>query len=184
MSNRPDFSARQAAAGVDRLFVERWSPRAYLPEDVSEADQAVIFDAARWSPSCFNEQPWRFVTCTKTSHADFLACLVEANQQWAASAPVLGFVLARLQFLRNGKANHHAVFDTGAAWLAVNLQAQRLGYQAHGMAGVDFDAAARLLQVDTRRERVICAFTLGVPDLAAKETITERKALTEAWQQT
>lgn len=183
MSNYPDFSARNAAEGVDTLFSKRWSPRAYRADPVSEQDLKSIFDAARWSPSCFNAQPWRFVSCKPESREAFLQCLVEANREWASSAPVLGFVLASLHFSHNGKVNQHADFDTGAAWLAVNLQANMLGYHVHGMAGVDFDAAARLLGTDTEKERIICAFALGVADLEAGEPITERIALEDIWQQ-
>ncbi|NNL56862.1 MAG: nitroreductase, partial [Pseudomonadales bacterium] len=122
-----DFSVRDAAAGVNNLFVQRWSPRAYLPTLIPEHDLHTIFDAARWSPSCYNEQPWQFISSTPATHAQFLRLLVEANQQWAKHAPVLGFVIANKYFARNGKPNVHALFDAGAAWMAVNLQASLLG---------------------------------------------------------
>ncbi|MBT8140235.1 MAG: nitroreductase family protein [Gammaproteobacteria bacterium] len=180
---KPDFSVRRAAAGVDTQFVQRWSPRDYLPDAVDAQHLKAIFDAARWSPSCYNDQPWRFVTCTAQSHAKFLSCLVEANQAWAANAPVLGFAIARLHFSHNGKPNAHAVFDTGAAWMALNLQAHQFGYHAHGMAGVDFGAAEKLLEIDTQREKVVCAFTIGLVNPQGNEPITERNALESVWQQ-
>ena len=66
-----NFDQRDPAPGVDPLFVERWSPRALRKADIPEADLRTIFDAARWSPSCYNEQPLGFVTSTPASFAAF-----------------------------------------------------------------------------------------------------------------
>lgn len=123
ISYAADFGQRDPAPGVDALFVERWSPRAMRKVEIPQADLRTIFDAARWSPSCYNEQPWRFVTSTPASFATFLDLLVEANQGWARNASVLGFVFADKKFARNGSDNALAVFDSGAAWMALTLGA-------------------------------------------------------------
>ena len=182
MSNaNPDFSNRDAATGVDELFLQRWSPRAFSKDVVPAQDLRAIMDAARWSPSAYNEQPWRFYTSTAESHERFLSLLVEANQRWASSAPVLGFVVASTQFERNGKDNAHAVFDTGSAWMAVNLQAARMGYHVHGMAGILYDDVYSVLELDPQQHRVICGFALGRVDIGADEPITSRKVLKDVW---
>ena len=176
------FSIRDAADSVDELFVQRWSPRAYLPEAISDKDLQVIFDAARWSPSCFNEQPWQFITSTPASYGNFLSLLVGANQEWAKTAPVIGFVVTSKTFARNGNSNMHAGFDTGAAWMAVNLQALQLGYYAHGMGGIEYDEVYKAFDIDPSTHQVICGFTLGRVNLAAREEITGLKALEDIWR--
>ncbi len=179
---KKDFSVRDAEDSVAPLFVERWSPRAYLQEAISDKDLATIFDAARWSPSCFNEQPWQFITSTPTSYGQFLSLLVDANQAWAKTAPVIGFVVAAKNFARNGNENIHAGFDTGAAWMAVNLQALKLGYYAHGLGGIEYDEVYKAFDIDPATHQVICGFTLGKVNLAAGEEITGRKALEDIWR--
>ncbi len=183
MSNaNPDFSSRDTVLGVDELFVRRWSPRAYLSEPVSEKDLQTIFDAARWSPSCYNEQPWLFITSTESTREQFLSLLVEGNQRWAKTAPLIGFVLAAKHFSHNGNDNAHAAFDAGAAWMAVSLQASLLGLHAHGMGGIEYEAVYEQLAIDPGAYQLICGFTLGRLDASGDEEITSRKPLTDIWR--
>lgn len=178
----PDFSSRDAVTAVNDLFVQRWSPRAYVSDPVTEHELQTLFDAARWSPSCFNEQPWLFLTSTEATHEQFLTLLVEGNQQWAKTAPVIGFVVAAKTFARNGNDNFHATFDAGAAWMALNLQASMLGLYAHGMGGIEYDEVYRQLDINPQAYQVICGFTLGKLDTSGDEEITSRKPLADIWR--
>lgn len=179
---QPDFSRRDALSGVDDLFVQRWSPRSYARQPVPADDLAIMFDAARWAPSCYNEQPWCFYTSTDTSYDTFLSLLVDANQRWAVSAPVIGFVVASRHFARNGKPNAHAKFDAGSAWMAFNLQASKLGYHVHGMAGVHYEKVYEVLELDPGDFEVVCGFTVGKVDDQSTEELTERKPLAHIWK--
>lgn len=174
------FQGRQSLEGVDEMFVQRWSPRQYSDAPVPERDLSIMLEAARWSPSAYNEQPWRFFTSTPESREKFLGLLVDANQKWAASAPVIGFLVASTHFSRNDKVNPHAEFDSGSAWMAFNLQASLLGYKAHGMAGIHYDQVCEFLGLDPATHRVICGFTLGV-SAELPDSLTERKPLEEVW---
>lgn len=177
-----EFRGRQSQQEVDPLFVRRWSTRQYRSDPVPDRDLALMLEAARWSPSAYNEQPWRFYTSTAESHQAFLALLVEANQKWAASAPVIGFVVTSKRFARNGKENMHADFDTGAAWLAFNLQASKMGYSVHGMAGIHYEEAFKMLGLDPDRDRLVCGFTVGVSE-DTSESLTDRQAVDAFWTQ-
>lgn len=170
-------------ARVEALIVNRWSPRVYLPDPVNERDLALVFEAARLAPSCYNEQPWRFVTSTETSYARFLDLLVEGNQAWAKTAPVLGFIAASRRYQRNGKDNYHAAFDSGAAWMAMSLQARALSLYTHGMGGIHYDRVYEALALDRDEYQVICGFTIGRLDPAGDEPLTERKPASEIWRQ-
>ncbi len=184
-----DFSSRQSLPGVDPQFTRRWSPRAMQRAPIPQQDLTAIFEAARWAPSCFNDQPWRFYTSTEATFEDYLGLLVPANQTWAKNAAVLGFVVSRQHFRHNDKPNAHADFDSGAAWMALALQAHQLGYHAHGMAGVNFDGVYDYLGLDGDKFRVICAFALGLrgdpanltADQQAKEQPSGRVPLEEVW---
>lgn len=183
------FEARDPLAGVADLFVTRWSPRAFAPAAIGDAQLARLIDAARWAPSCFNEQPWRFYTSTADTFADYLNLLVEANQAWARSASVLGFLVARTRFARNGKDNAWHAFDCGAAWMSLSLQARTEGLYTHGMAGIKQEAISEYLNLDPEQDQLLMGFAigkLGDPDLLDasmrdKELPSGRKPLVEIW---
>jgi nitroreductase len=129
---------------VDDLIARRWSPRAFDPDrPVEPAHLHALLEAARWAPSCFNEQPWRFLVFDGSDAAALeraRGCLVEGNS-WARRAPVLLLSVACEAFTRNGKPNRHAQHDVGLAAENLVLQAAALGLGAHQMAGFDADRA-------------------------------------------
>ncbi|MDT4330411.1 nitroreductase family protein [Methylomonas sp. MED-D] len=141
MSNKPALTS----VAIHPLIAKRWSPRAFAPDrPVSAEDLTALLEAARWAPSCFNDQPWRFVVCDKSTHPDAWARALEIindkNRLWARHAPVLILSVAMANFNHNGQANRWAMYDTGAAALNLCLQAGALGLASHQMGG--FDAAA------------------------------------------
>lgn len=169
---------------IDSMFADRWSPRGFSSEPLTEREVQTLFEAARWAPSCYNEQPWLFVYATEPEQRRKLVdCLVAKNQTWARHAPLLMFVLARRNFLKTGKENRHAPFDAGAAWMALALQARKLGLYAHGMAGFNQDKAYDTLGVAREEYLVMAAVAVGrkddasgLPeDLAAMESPNDRK---------
>ena len=139
------FENRHPTHGADRFFIERWSPRAYSSEPIDEPTLTTLMDAARWSPSCFNDQPWRFYTSTPQTRDAYLGLLLEGNQVWAATAPVIGFLCAQKRFSATGEPNGYNAFDAGAAWMAMTMQARLLGLYTHGMGGIDKAAVADYL---------------------------------------
>ncbi len=191
MSPNPDdkpFEGRKPDAAVGRLFIERWSPRAFSTEPVDEGTLASLFEAARWAPSCFNEQPWLFLYASKEPDLSrFKSILGEFNQEWNAPVPVLAFVVARKAFRRNDKPNAWAEFDCGAAWMSLALQAHAVGLATHAMAGFDADKAHEVLGVPRETHTVICAVSIGHPGerdalpekMRERETPSGRDSLAE-----
>lgn len=140
MLNKPAITKKH----IHELMQSRWSPRAFdANKTVSDDDLTALLEAARWSPSCFNDQPWRFVVFVKAQDEaawqQALATLAEKNQLWAKNAPVLILAVAMNNFTHNGSPNRHAQYDTGAASMGLSLQATALGLVVHQMGG--FDAA-------------------------------------------
>ena len=142
-----DYPANKIAAAHERtleVIRHRWSPRAFSDRAVTADDLGPLFDAARWAASCFGEEPWRFLVATKANPAQYetmLGCLVEANQAWAKSAPVLLLTVASKNYSHNHQPNAYALHDTGMALANLMLQAVSMGMYAHAMAGFDKDKA-------------------------------------------
>ena len=179
---------RTVTRAVDPLFLERWSPRAFDSSPIPQADLDTLFDAARWAPSAFNYQPWRFLYAHRDS-ADwtrFLGVLLPFNQSWVQHAGALVYILSDTLTAAPGsddfKPSHSHSFDAGAAWALLALQATRLGYHTHAMSGVDFDAARAELAVPDRF-RIEAAVAIGrmgdksaLPEaLQAREVPSDRK---------
>ena len=146
-----------------RLARARRSPYAFdLEAEVSDDDLRRIFEVARWAPSSYNEQPWRYVIGRHgdAAYGALEGALEGRNPEWATTAPILGLVVASEAFDRSGKSNAHRRFDAGAASFGLALAAQAVGLGIHLMAGVEADAAASRLGVPDGFDAV-AAFALG-----------------------
>lgn len=132
----------QTQADVHDLIAKRWSCRAFDKTRPVSREQIVgLLEAARWAPSCFGDEPWRFIIWDRNSNAaawqKAFDCLVEWNQNWVKNAPVLVLVTANSLFRKNGEPNRWGQYDTGAAAENLCLQAVASGLMAHQMGGFD-----------------------------------------------
>ncbi|MEH1917711.1 nitroreductase family protein [Nostoc sp.] len=135
---------------IHELLAERWSPYAFQDRPVSQADLRSLFEAARWSASSYNEQPWSYLVATKENPDHFqqlLSCLVEANQIWAQNAPVLALGIASLRFTRNNEDNKAAIHDLGLASGNLVVEATARGICVHEMIGILPDKARDLFDI-------------------------------------
>lgn len=129
---------------IHELIAQRWSPYGYADRSVSKDDLRSLFEAARWAASSYNEQPWSYIVATRDEPKEFarlLACLVEGNQGWAQSAPVLALGCTNLFFKLNGKPNTAAVHDLGLAAGNLSFEATARGLVVHQMIGILPDKA-------------------------------------------
>jgi len=173
---------------VERIFVDRWSPRAMSGEEVSEAELLTLFEAARWAPSSMNNQPWRMLYATRgSSHWPlFYDLLVESNQIWCERAAALLVVISKTTF-DNGKACRTHSYDSGAAWMSLALQGNLLGLVVHGMQGFDYERARLALRIPEEYQ-VEAMAAIGRPGriedlpepLQARETPNGRRTLTQS----
>ena len=132
---------------IQEFLTERWSPYAFEDRPVSEADLRSLFEAVRWAPSSYNEQPWNYIVATKDDPEQFqrlLSCLVDGNQVWAKAAPVLALGVVSLRFARNAKDNRAAVHDLGLAAGNLLLEATARGLFVHQMIGILPDQAREI----------------------------------------
>lgn len=173
---------------IEDLFLRRWSPRAMTGESVPRDQMMRLFEAARWAPSTYNEQEWRFLLATQDSDhwRTFFELLAEANQAWCDKAAALVVVLSHKTFERNGKPNPVHTFDAGAAFENLSLQGAAMGLVIHGMAGFDREKARKSLNVpdDYAVEAMIAIGNPADPstlpdDLQEREKPSGRKPLSE-----
>ena len=137
-----DNKLAQTSESISDIIASRWSPRAFDPDKAVTRERiTALLEAARWAPSCFGDEPWRFLVFDKARDPESWhkawGCLVEGNQAWATHAPVLMASVADSRFRRNGKPNRWGMYDTGAAAISLCLQATAQGMIAHQMGGFD-----------------------------------------------
>lgn len=160
-----------AQTAPHELITRRWSPVQFADRVVEPRMLTALFEAARWAPSSFNEQPWRFIVGIRNADGDaaggagetwekLLATLVDANQVWARHAPVLAISAAKLKFERNGKPNRHAWHDVGLAMGQLLVQATAMGLVVHQMAGFNASAARAAFAIPEDHEPV-AAMAIG-----------------------
>ena len=140
---------RTADHPIDKFFLDRWSPRAMTGEAIPHEELLTLFEAARWAPSSYNNQPWRMLYAHRdTEHWQlFFDLMVESNQAWAKNAGALIVFISKTTFDYNGKPSITHTFDTGAAWENFALQGSLKGYVVHGMQGFDYERARTALKV-------------------------------------
>jgi nitroreductase len=151
---------RSPAYDIDPLFVNRWSPRAMTGESLAEDEFLPLFEAARWAPSSYNNQHWRFIYATRDSNDwdTFVDLLNEGNKEWATDAAVLVAFVSKTTFDHNGEPVPTHSFDTGSAWENLALEGTRRGLVVHGMQGFDYDLAREVLDVpDEYAVEAMCA---------------------------
>jgi len=168
---------------VHEYIQNRWSPRAFADKLIDKNKIMSLFEAARWSASAFNEQPWRFIYATRDNPEAFnklLNCLVEGNRIWCKNAPLLILTVVKKTF-SNNKQNTKAEHDLGLATGNLTFQAMSMGLYVHPMSGIDVDNAIKIfnIPVDYLPSTMIAAGYLGnpeqLPEHLMKPEISPRK---------
>lgn len=190
MTNNPEdrTRTRTPAYNIHSLILNRWSPRSMTGEELTDELLMSLFEAARWAPSSYNNQPWRFIYAKRnTEHWDRLFnLLVEGNKVWAKNAAALVVVIARKNFESNEKPARTNHFDAGAAWENLALEATFRGLAAHGMQGFDYEKAREDIEVPDNFD-VVAMIAIGKrgqrhqlpPQLQEREYPNDRKPLNE-----
>jgi len=139
---KPDHS-------IDKLFLDRWSPRAMSGEPLAQEELMSLLEAARWAPSSYNNQPWRILYARRdTGHwSRFLGLLVEFNQSWCKHGAVLIVFVSKNNFDHNNEPSVTHSFDCGAAWENLALEGAKRGLVVHGMQGFDYQRAKTELSI-------------------------------------
>jgi nitroreductase len=179
---------RKPTFKINQIILNRWSPRSMTGEELDEDTIMSLFEAARWAPSSFNNQPWRFIYAKRnTKYWDKLfVLLAEPNKVWAKDAALLVVIISNKNFEYNGKFSITHQYDAGAAWENLALEASTRGLVAHGMQGFDYEKTRENLEIPEDFD-VMAMIAIGKrgpkenlpPNLQEKENPTDRKPLNE-----
>lgn len=185
-------NARKTTHPINKLFTDRWSPRAFDGKAIDQKILMQLFEAARWAPSCFNYQPWRFLYAMRdtSQFTTYLGLLNDYNSEWADRASTLVFVLSDSRLMRPDSdkpiesINH--IFDSGMAYGQFALQATRLGLATHAMQGFNAEKAHKTLKVPAylRFNAAVAVGRQGTPDHLSdfqkgREKPSDRRPLSE-----
>lgn len=186
---------------IAKIIANRWSGRAYDPQIPVTAEQiTALCEAARWAPSCFGDQPWRYIIWNKFENQDSWhrawECLSPGNQDWAQNAPLLILTASVPNFSQNDKPNRWNGYDSGAASLSLCLQATSMGLMSHQMGGFDPDKLRNSFNIpaDINLWSMIAIGHPALPDTLTEEQLErelkqrERRPLSQlffnnSWQQ-
>ena len=180
-------NGRTSEYPIDDIFLKRYSPRAMSGEAISKEELMTLLEAARWAPSAFNAQPWRFVYAMRDTpeFETLFSFLNPYNQDWCIRAGAL-IVTLSYKNKNDGTPSHSHSLDTGAAWENLALQATSMRLIAHGMTGIHFDLIKEKLAIpdDYRIEMMIAVGKPGkIEDLPEpmreREAPNDRKPLSE-----
>ena len=177
---------RKADHLIDKIFLDRWSPRAMTGETIPQEELMELFEAARWAPSSYNNQPWRILYAPRDSEhwPLFFDLMAEFNQGWARNAAVLIVFISKTTFDFSGDASVTHSFDTGSAWENLALQGWLKSLVVHGMQGFDYERARTALNIPEGFQ-VEAMAAVGRPadpqtlpaDLREKESPSDRRKL-------
>jgi len=182
------LEARKTEYNVHPLILSRWSPRAMTGEPIDRDLLMSLFDAARWAPSSYNAQPWRFIYAHQNTPQwnTLFSLLVPFNQEWARRAGALVLIISYKIFEHTQKVAVTHSFDTGAAWAYFALQGHINQLVVHGMQGFNYRQARKVCQVpeDYQIEAMAAIGKRGKredlrKDMREKEFPSQRKPLNE-----
>jgi len=179
---------RKADYPISSFILNRWSPRAMTGEPMTKDELFPLFEAARWAPSSYNNQPWIFIYGLRGTNAWKTLHDLQApfNQGWTKNSSALVLALSKNNFYHNDKPSVTHSFDTGAAWMALALEGHERGLVVHGMEGFDYEGAKKKLLIPSDYT-VHAMIAIGKPapketlspELQAKEVPSGRKPISE-----
>jgi nitroreductase len=177
--NMQKTQSYKISAKADPIIYQRISPRSFIDRDIRIGDLMILFEAARWAASSFNEQPWSFIYASgnnSDTYEKLISCLSEGNKKWASKAPVLMLTVVKTYFEKDSSKNKHAYHDLGLAMGNLSYQATRIGISIHQMAGFSAQMASDLFNLPEGYEPVTMV-ALGYSD--EKKPDRSRKAIEE-----
>jgi nitroreductase len=154
---------RNSSYKINPYILNRWSPRSFMEEGLTDQDLMAIFETARWAPSSYNNQPWRFIHAKRdtTDWNRLFSLLEEFNKTWAKKAAALVVIISYKYFEYNGKFSITHQFDTGAAWDNLAIEASTRGIATHAMEGFDHEKARVDLRIPDDYE-VLATIAIGL----------------------
>lgn len=180
---------RQSEYPILDVILNRWSSRSMSGESITDKELMTLFEAARWAPSAYNNQPWRFAYTTrddKDNWNKYLNLMVEFNRSWSKNGAVIILIASNKYFEYNNNYCKTHSFDTGASWQNLALQGYNMGLVVHAIEGFDYEKAKQELNIP-EEFNIECMVVVGKSapkellseNLQKKEVLSDRKPLHE-----
>ena len=157
---------------INPVLAARWSPRSYdTTATLTPADLTPAFEAARWSPSANNSQPWRFIVGFRGDETfnKIVPTLAGWNSAWMPNASAIIVAVAQTAGA-DGTPNHYALYDLGQSVAHFSVQAQTDGLYVHQVAGTDVEALKEAFNLPAGYEAFL---TIAVGKLAPADDLPE-----------
>jgi len=160
----------QTKHDIHPLILDRWSARSFSEKSISEETMEGLFEAASWSASSMNEQPWEYIYAEKGTEAfhKMVECLMDGNQPWAKNGSHMLLSLAKRKFEYKGRENRHHMHDVGAANTTLLMQAAQNDIYGHMMGGFHMDKTLEAFGIDPAEHEIACFIVLGYLDAPEK----------------
>ncbi|MFO8236532.1 MAG: nitroreductase family protein [Bacteroidales bacterium] len=148
---------------VYEVIQKRYSPVIFSDQQIGDDVLFRLFEAARWAPSSFNDQPWNFIYGRKGQDSVYKALfetLMDDNKRKARHAPVLVLSVANMISPTTHKENPYAFHDVGMAMGNLLLQATALDVYVHQMGGYYKKKAREILNIP-RTHKPVAMMAMG-----------------------
>lgn len=175
---------------INELIAKRHSPFAFQNRAIPDSDLVALLEAARWSASAANEQPWSYIVARREDADQFramLGCVSEINLSWAQQAAVLIVGCVRTVQEGTGARVETAEHDLGLASANLVFEATARGIGVHQMTYIDRQKLRRLYGIPDE-VKVVTMLALGYEGAEATGKRRSRKPLetfvfAQAWAQ-
>ena len=169
----------QTTADLHPIILERWSTRAFdASYEISKDEVVTLLEAARWSASANNLQPWKFAVAYRGDalFQQFIDSAAGFNKAWIPNASALIAVMFE-KTNEKGEVRASAPFDTGLAVGQLVLQAQAIGLYTHQVGGFDKEAALTALgSPENLQPVVLIAVGKHAPEADLPEELKNRES--------
>jgi nitroreductase len=126
------------------------SRRAFRSLEKVEITRELVEDLAMHaglSPSCFNNQPWRYVFVYDSLMLEKIYDSLSRGNKWAELASLIVAVFSREEDDCKVRGRVYNLFDVGMATAFMILRATELGLVAHPIAGFDEFKVKKILGI-------------------------------------
>jgi nitroreductase len=143
---------------VKQAINERRSLRTLGDMEVTEDLINDLAESAQLAPSCYNNQPWRFVFIYQEGMREKIKNALAKGNSWAYDSPLMIAVFSKPDFDCQVKERDYYLFDTGMAVGLLMLRATELGLVTHAIAGFDEDKAKEILNIPEEMKLITFVF--------------------------
>lgn len=169
---------------LETAIAERRAYRSLDPVLIAPEMIREVMEEVRLAPSCFNNQPWRFLFVFEPAPLAAVKASLSSGNAWARSASLIVVVATRRDLdcvipAKDAPEREYFLFDTGMATAFLLLCLTEKGLVAHPIAGYGEKAAAEAVGLPADM-RVITLVIVGKRSPSVAEALSDSQKASEA----